>query len=148
MKTFTSVTMCFALALGSLGYASAQNGRASDDDPTILISKVQKTLASKLDSTLPSVSLGEWMRDQVGNDAKINWVVRTGTGADFPWVEADISVGNQPGIVILIACGKRHGGTNQQPRFKSLELLRQGESAEWTHLHDLPVAMMKARQEN
>jgi hypothetical protein len=88
------------------------------------------------------------MRDQIGNDAKINWAVRTGNGDDFPWVEADISVGNQPGIVIMIACGKRHGGTNRQPRFKSLELVRQGESVEWTHLHDLPVAMMKARQES
>jgi hypothetical protein len=88
------------------------------------------------------------MRDQIGNDAKINWAVRTGNGDDFPWVEADISVGNQPGIVIMIACGKRHGGTYRQPRFKSLELLRQGESVEWTHLHDLPVAMMKARQES
>jgi hypothetical protein len=118
----------------------------SEDGPTILIPKVQRTLASELDPTLPRVSLEEWMRDQIGNNATINWAVRTGKWEDdFPWVEADISVGNRPGIVIMIACGKRHGGTNPRPRFKSLELLRRGEFAEWPHLHDLPVAMRKVR---
>ena len=118
-----------------------------EDDPTVLIPSVQRTMAARLDSTLPPVSFEEWIRHQIGNYATVHWVVQSGTGHDLPWVEADISVGGQPGIVIMIACGKRGGGTCTQPRFMSLELLRGGDSSEWPHLRDLPAAMRKARGE-
>ena len=94
------------------------------------------------------MSFEEWIRSQIGSDAKVNWAVRTGEAGDLPWVEADISVGNQPGVVIMIACGRKANGTHAQPRFKSLELLRQNELAQWSHLRDLPLAMRKARTES
>jgi hypothetical protein len=146
VKTLTYIIICFALALC---FVSAQEGStvAVEDDPTVLIAKVQKTIAAKLDSTLPSVSCEEWIRQQIGNDATVNWAVRSGKGHDLPWVEADISVEDRPGIVIMIACGKRAGGTCTQLRFMSLELLRDRDSDEWPRLRDLPVAMRKARGE-
>jgi hypothetical protein len=146
VKTLTSIVICFALALG---FASALEGAtpAGEDDPAILIPRVQNTIAAKLDSALPQVSFEEWIRQQIGNDATVNWAARSGKGHDLPWVEADISVGDRPGIIIMIACGKRGGGTCTQPRFMSLELLRGGDSSEWPHLRDLPAAMRKARGE-
>lgn len=143
MKTVISIAACLTLILGS---ALAQQGSSVKNDPALLlIAKVQATPAAKLESTLPQVSLQEWLGQQIGADATVAWVVRTGEGHDLPWVEADISVGNQPAIVIMIACGRHNWVTRSRPMFKSLLLFRQGEFVEWPHLHDLPVAMRQAR---
>ena len=143
VKTVISITFCVAL---TIGFASAQQDSTAKNDPALLlIGKVQATPAAKLDSTLPQVSLQEWLSQQIGADATVAWVVRTGMGDDLPWVEADISVGNRPAIVIMIACGRHNWVTRSRPMFKSLLLYRQGEFVEWPHLHDLPVAMRQAR---
>jgi hypothetical protein len=105
----------------------------------------QRAPASTLDSSLPRIPFEEWVRRQIGGDASVAWVLRSGAGDDFPYVEADVSVGNQPGIVIMIACGNRNEESKARPTFKSLELVRQGEFAKWRHLRDLPVAMRKTR---
>ena len=144
MKTLAPIVICFAISIGG---AYGQQGPAVTGDPSVLIVEVQRTLASNLDSTLPPIALEEWIRGQIGSNANIVWVVRTGKREDFPWVEADISVGSQPEIVIVIACGKHNGAIKARPVFRSLQLVRQGEFAEWPHLHDLPVAMRKARGE-
>ena len=142
MKTAISIATCLTLILG---FAFAQQGSSVKDDLALLIADVQATPAAKLDSTLPQVSLQEWIGQQIGADATVAWVVRTGDGHDLPWVEADISVGNRPAIVIMIACRRHTWVTRSRPMFKSLLLFRQGEFAEWPHLHDLPVAMRQAR---
>jgi hypothetical protein len=66
----------------------------------------------------------------------------------LPWVEAGISVGNRPGIIIMIPCRRHNEETKVRPMFRSLELVRQSQFAEWPHLHDLPTAMRKARSES
>jgi len=65
VKTLTFVVICFALALG---FACAHEGSTvvEEDDPAVLIPKVQNTIAAKLDSTLPRVSFEEWIRQQIG----------------------------------------------------------------------------------
>jgi hypothetical protein len=118
----------------------------TDSNGAALISRVKQTPASQLDSKLPNVKLEEWLLDQVGTDARVNWVVRTGEeGSGLPWVETDISVEGRPGIVIFIACGKPGGEHGSAPMFKSLQLVRKGEFAEWPHLHDLRAAMKRVR---
>lgn len=144
MKTLTLAALSFAL---SFGLAFAQENPTLDES-ALLISRVQHMPASELDSTLPHTPFERWLRLQIGNDAKVAWVIRTGEGHGLPWVEADISVGNRPGIVIMVACGRHNKETKVRPTFRSLELLRQGELREWPHLHDLPTAMRKARSES
>lgn len=138
MKILTAVALCLAL-----GSASARTTSAADE-AMLLISTVQHLSASDLDPVLPHTSLEEWLRVQVGKDARIVWAVRTGEGHELPWVEADISTGSRPGIVIMIACGQPDAGTHRKPKFKSLQLVRKDEFAEWPHLHDLPAAMKEA----
>jgi hypothetical protein len=118
----------------------------TDSDGAALITRVKQTPASQLDSKLPNVKFEEWLLGQVGTDARVAWVLKTGEeGYGFPWVETDISVEGRPGIVILIACGKTDGEHGSAPMFKSLQLVRKGEFAEWPHLHDLRAAMKRAR---
>ena len=145
MKTLTCVAIWAAF---TLGFASAQQTSTVKDEPAGLIAEVQGTPASTFDSNLLRIPFEEWVRRQIGKDASVAWVVRSGAGDDLPYVEADVSVGDQPGIVIMIACGNRNEKSRARPIFKSLELVRQGEFAEWRHLHDLPVAMRKARGES
>ena len=139
MKILTAIALCLAL-----GSASARTNSAVDDS-MFLISTVQHLSVSDLDPALPHTSLKEWLRLQVGKDAKIAWAVRTGEGHDLPWVEADISTESRPGIVVMIACGQPDVGTHRKPKFKSLQLVRKDEFAEWPHLHDLSTAMRRAR---
>ena len=137
------ILMAVALSL-ALGFASAQTN-STVDESALLISTVQHMSASDIDPVLPHGSFEEWLRLQVGKDAKIAWAVRTGEGHGLPWVEADISTGNRPGVVIMIACGEPDVETYRKPRFKSLQLVRKDEFAEWPHLHDLSTAMRRAR---
>ena len=118
---------------------SAQTNR-TNDDAAKLISRVQQTPASQLDSTLPHVSVERWLRYQVGSDAAINWAVRTADVSiqRYPWIEADVSIQGRPEIVIMIAAAKR-------PTFHSLELIAAGGTAEWPRLRDLPEALKRAR---
>jgi hypothetical protein len=121
---------------------SAQTNRTNDNAAN-LISRVQQTPASQLDSTLPRMPLDRWLRSQVGSDTTINWAVRT---ADisiqrYPWIEADVSIQGRPEIVIIvimIAAAKR-------PTFHSLELIEAGGIAEWPRLCFLPEALKRAK---
>lgn len=101
----------------------------------------KQTPASQLESVLPQMAFEKWLRVQVGPDAAIGWVVRTGDGHGLPWVEADVSIQGRPGIAIMIAAG------TPKPTFRSLGLVRADDFAEWRRLRDLPEAMRKARAE-
>ena len=62
----------------------------TDSNGAALIARVKQTPASQLDSKLPNVKLEEWLLDQVGTDARVNWVLRIGKeGYGLPWVEAE-----------------------------------------------------------
>ncbi len=80
----------------------------------------------------------KWLRVQVGTDATINWVLRTGDGHHLSLIEADVSIQGRPGIVIMIE------GT-PEPTFHSLQLVRANGIAEWPRLSALPKAVRKAR---
>lgn len=135
MKHFpTAVALC--LALCSVPVTSQTT--ISNDDAAKLISRVKQTPASQLDSTLPQMTFEKWVVSQVGKDAAVNWVVRNADGQRVPWVEADVSLQGRPGIVIMIA------GT-PEPTFRSLELVRAGDDAEWPHLRELAEAVRRAK---
>lgn len=136
MKTLTLVVLCLSLSSALL---SAQM-TLTDEDAAKLISRVQQTSASQLDSALPRMTFERWLRSQVGTDTTINWVVRTADVSvqRYPWIEADISIQGRPGIVIMIAAATK-------PRFQSLKLMRAGDYAEWPRLRDLPEALRRAR---
>jgi len=126
---------------------SAQMPR-SEDGAARLIAHVKQTPASQLDSTLPKMAFEQWLQRQAGPDATIAWVTRTSADDskhDTPWVEADISLHGRPGIVIMIADGSTKAGTAGKPKFRSLELAQAGDQAEWKNLHDLPLALKRAR---
>ena len=136
MKTLILVALW--LALSSI-FVSAQT-TVTDDDVAELISHVQQTLASQLDSALPRMAFEKWLHSQAGSDAAIHWLVRTADVPDqgFPWVEVDVAILGRPGIVIMVAVATK-------PTFHSLELMRVGEYAEWPRLRDLPQALKRAR---
>jgi hypothetical protein len=126
----------FYLILSSV-LVSAQP-TSTDQDAAKLITRVKQTSASQFDSALPHMEFEKWLRGQVGTDAVINWVLRTGDGHDLPWVEADVSIHGRPGIVIMIEGAP-------EPKFRSLQLVRADEFAEWPRLSALPRAVRKAR---
>jgi hypothetical protein len=135
MKHFlTAVMLCLALCPVLV---SAQT-TISNDDAAKLISRVKQTPASQLDSALPQMTFEKWVVSQVGKDAAINWAVRNADGQRVPWVEADVLLQGRPGIVIMIA------GT-PEPTFRSLELVRAGDAAEWSRLRELPEAVRRAK---
>lgn len=141
MKTLKILALCLAfgrlVVLGQVGL--------DVDDGAALIVRVKQTPASEFDSKLPHVKFEEWLLYQIGIDATAAWAVRTGEGHGLPWVEADISIDGSPAIVILVDNGKADGKLGAAPRFKSLQLLRKGQSTEWRHLHDLPQAIRSVR---
>ena len=136
MKPFlTAVMLCLALCSVPV---SAQT-TLSDDDAAKLISRVKLTPASQLDSALPArMTFEKWIISQVGKNAVINWAVRHADGQRVPWVEADVSLQGRPGIVIMIA------GT-PEPTFRSMELVRADDTAEWSRLQELPEAIRRAK---
>jgi hypothetical protein len=148
VKPFVSVALFVVLTcVFSPSQTTLSDRDGTEHDTAKLISIVKQTPASQLDSALPSTTFEEWLAKQAGQDSAIGWVVRTGEGHDLPWVEADISVEGHPATVIMIACGKPDSGADAKPRFRSLELVRKNEFAEWSHLHDLPAAMRRAKNE-
>jgi hypothetical protein len=146
VKPLGSIVLMFALAcvLTPSQMAFARED-AAEGDAAKLISVVKQTPASQLDPALPHTAFEEWLARQVGGDSTTAWVVRTGEGRGLPWVEADISVEGRPAVVIMIAGGKPDSGADAKVRFLSLQLVRKNEFAEWHHLHDLHVAMTRAR---
>lgn len=141
MRTFLGLMLLLALASV---FAVAQTG-VSDDGTIKLISLVQTTPASHLDSRLPSVPFSEWLADQAGKDADIIWVARVPTdssGAPL-LIEADISYQRQPALVVMIEVSRRKSG--MRFTFHSLALLRVGEYAEWPSLASLPEAVTRAK---
>jgi len=136
VKTLTLVVLCLSLSSAIL---SAQM-TLTDEDAAKLISRVQQTSASQLDSALPRMTFERWLRSQVGTDTTINWVVRTADVSvqRYPWIETDISIHGRPGIVIMIAAATK-------PTFQSLQLMWAGDYAEWPRLRDLPEALRRAR---
>jgi len=135
MKHFlTSVVLCLALCSVLV---SAQT-TISNNDAAKLISRVKQTPASQLDSALPQMTFEKWVVSQVGKDAAIDWAVRNADGQRAPLIEADVSFQGRPGIVIMIA------GT-LEPTFRSLELVRAGDAAEWSRLRELPEAVRRAK---
>lgn len=141
MKTLIPVALCIALSSVSV---STQLTPTSDEVAKV-ISRVKQTEASRLDSSLPSTTLEKWLFVQVGADADVGWVVRTGeqSGQDLPWVEADISIRRVPSIVVVIATGTSESA---ELKFHSLQLVRKDEYAAWPRLRDLPAAMKRARE--
>jgi hypothetical protein len=142
VKVLTSLALC--LTLSSL-FGSAQTPLTDDDVPK-LIFQVKQTPASQLDSALPHMTFEKWLLLQVGREAAIGWVVRTGVDRSLglPWVEADISIQGRPGIVIMIGNGRSERGIAPKPMFQSLKLVRAGEYEEWPRLRDLPAALKRA----
>lgn len=143
MKKLTSLALC--VIFGSM-LVSAQTALTAGDSAK-LISRVKLTPAAQLDPSLPAMTFEKWLRLQAGEDGSIAWALRTGDepGHGLPWVEADVAVQGQPGIVIMIACGTIDGAIATKPRFHSMELVRAHEFAEWPHLRDLQVALQRAR---
>ena len=72
----------------------------------------------------------KWLLLQVGTDATIDWVTRTGDvpREGLPWVEADVTIQGHPGIVIMIANGTPEGRISPEPTFRSLQLLGRANS--------------------
>jgi hypothetical protein len=134
MRRLTWFALC--LILNSV-LVSAQT-TLTNQDATQLVARVKQTPASQLDSALPHMAFEKWLWIQIGADATVNWAVRTGDGHGLPWVEADISIQGRPGIVIMIQ------GT-PEPTFRSLQLMRASDAAEWPRLGALPKAVRKAR---
>ena len=136
------VGLGLALFLGSILLAAQAS--LSDDATSQLIDRVKQTPAWQLDSALPKMPFEQWLQHEAGYDATVAWVVRTSD--DFrkstPWVEADVSLHGRAGIVIMISSEPSGGLT--KAKFRSLELVRAHEHAEWNHLRDLPEALKKA----
>ena len=143
MKLLTSLLLCLTF----MSFSASAQKPLTNDDVAKLIFHVKNTLASQLDSALPPVTFEEWLLAQVGQDAAIGWVVRTGVdpGLGFPLVEADVSFQGRPGVVIMIANATSKGEIAAKPRFQSLGLVRTGEYAEWPRLCDLPAALIRVR---
>jgi hypothetical protein len=141
VKTLRLFVVC--LTLGS-AFVFGQLGRASED-VVELVSRVKDTPASQIDPALPPVALEKWLASQAGADAAIAWVLRTadGQGHGISLVEADVSLHGRPLLVIMIAAGAAQAGT--RPTFRSLQLIRAGDYAEWHRLRDFRAALKRAR---
>ncbi len=116
---------------------SAQTSVTADEAAT-LISRVKQTPASQLDSTLPHMAFEKWVISQVGSDATINWLARTGNNQGSLWVETDVTMQGRPGIVIMTTA-------TPKPKFQSLPLMRAGDFAEWPRLRELRDAVKRAK---
>ena len=140
------VWLGLALFLSSI-LVSAQT-RFSDEATSRLIDRVKQTPASQLDSTLPTMPFERWLQHEAGDDATVAWVVRTSDDSrkSTPSVEADVLLHGRPGIVIMISNEPFRGGLTRA-KFRSLELVRAHEHAEWNHLRDLPEARKRAGAE-
>ncbi len=135
MKHFLTSLMLF-LFLCSF-FVSAQT-TTRDAEAAELVSRIKQTPASRLDSALPHMTFEKWVVSQVGKDASISWVVRNADAQRPSWIEVDVSYQGRPGIVIMIA------GT-PEPKFRSLELVRADDTAEWPRLRELPEAVTSAK---
>jgi hypothetical protein len=120
MKRFAILCLLGACILGTCSAAQVSVTTAGTGDPRLdeLIAHVKGTPASRMDQTLPAVSLSDWLLAEAGPDAKVTWAYRPPRGFDFfnphfcsECVEAYATMWNGRHFSVLIANGMDAGPT-------------------------------------
>jgi TonB family protein len=139
MNEFTTVMLLLAL----LG-ASAQDSTLEEK----AVSRVQQTLASRYDPTLPSSPFGNWLTKVIGPQSGVSWrlgecVEKNGTASEWEQgvpacVEATAILPDDRKVVAQIHVGSFKQGLSSMTRFHFAVIENETEFLSVKRLSDLP----------
>ena len=145
MSRLVSTSLLYLVALASFAMAQAENCPKTDAQLAELISSIQSTPVSKLDSKLPSVRLADWLQEQGGPEAKLAWSGRCSSQPDVVYpAQVEVIATLNDKQTYYVSIGLR--GHQSRPIFDTgWVTISKHESIELERLSDLPPVMTKLR---